>query len=121
MPADMDSGFNSDLPGPILVQVSESVFDSASGKTLLIPQGSRLVGVYRNASTYGQQRVQIAFQRLIFPDTSSMDLPQMPGSDQRGYAGCTAQVNNHYLAAFGTGARTRLVSAGQLGGQMAVL
>ena len=119
IPAVMVSGINSDLPGPILAQVSESVFDSASGKTLLIPQGSRLVGVYRNASSYGQQRVQIAFQRLIFPDTSSMDLPQMPGSDQGGYAGFTDQVNNHYLATFGTAALTSLISAGQMVGQMA--
>jgi type IV secretory pathway VirB10-like protein len=104
IPAVMVSGINSDLPGPILAQVSENVFDSANEKTLLIPQGSRLVGVYRNASSYGQQRVQIAFQRLIFPDTSSMDLPQMPGSDQGGYAGFTDQVNNHYLATFGTAA-----------------
>jgi type IV secretory pathway VirB10-like protein len=119
IPAVMVSGINSDLPGPILAQVSQSVFDSASGKTLLIPQGSRLVGVYRNASSYGQQRVQIAFQRLIFPDTSSMDLPQMPGGDQGGYAGFTDQVNNHYLATFGTAALTSLISAGQMVGQMA--
>ena len=88
IPAVMVSGINSDLPGPLVAQVSENVFDSATGKSLLIPQGSRLVGVYRNASNYGQQRVQVAFQRLIFPDTSSMDLPQMPGGDQGGYAGC---------------------------------
>jgi type IV secretory pathway VirB10-like protein len=119
IPAVMVSGINSDLPGPILAQVSENVFDSANEKTLLIPQGSRLVGVYRNASSYGQQRVQIAFQRLIFPDTSSMDLPQMPGSDQGGYAGFTDQVNNHYLATFGTAALTSLISAGQMVGQMA--
>jgi type IV secretory pathway VirB10-like protein len=119
IPAVMVSGINSELPGPILAQVSESVFDSASGKTLLIPQGSRLVGIYRNASSYGQQRVQIAFQRLIFPDTSSRDLPQMPGSDQGGYAGFTDQVNNHYLATFGTAALTSLISAGQMVGQMA--
>ena len=82
IPAVLVSGINSDLPGPILAQVSQNVFDSATGRSLLIPQGSRLVGLYRNASGYGQQRVQIAFQRLIFPDTSSMDLPQMPGGDR---------------------------------------
>ena len=105
IPAVLVSGIDSDLPGPILAQVSENVFDSASGRRLLIPQGSRLIGIYRSASSYGQQRVQIAWQRLIFPDTSSMDLPQMPGSDQGGYAGFTDQVNNHYLATFGTAAR----------------
>ncbi len=119
IPAVMVSGINSDLPGPILAQVSENVFDSATGKSLLIPQGSRLVGVYRNASSYGQQRVQIGFQRLIFPDTSSMDLPQMPGGDTGGYAGFSDQVNNHYAATFGTAALMSLISAGQMVGQMA--
>lgn len=114
IPAVMVSGINSDLPGPILAQVSQNVFDTATGKSLLIPQGSRLVGVYRNASSYGQQRVQIAFQRLIFPNTSSMDLPQMPGGDQGGYAGFSDQVNNHYAATFGTAALMSLISAGQM-------
>ena len=119
IPAVMVSGINSDLPGPILAQVSQSVFDSATGRSLLIPQGSRLIGAYRNASAWGQQRVQIAWQRLIFPNTASMDLPQMPGTDQGGYAGFTDQVNNHYLATFGTAAVTSLISAGQMVGQMA--
>ncbi|MBF6569368.1 MAG: hypothetical protein IVW54_10910 [Candidatus Binataceae bacterium] len=119
IPAVLVSGINSDLPGPILAQVSQSVFDSASGRSLLIPQGSRLIGAYSNASTYGQQRVRIAWQRLIFPNTASMDLPQMPGADQAGFAGFTDQVNNHYLATFGTAAVMSLISAGQMVGQMA--
>ena len=64
IPAVLVSGINSDLPGPILAQVSQNVFDSATGKYLLVPQGSRLIGIYQNASTYGQQRVEIAWQRL---------------------------------------------------------
>ena len=80
IPAVLVSGIDSDLPGPILAQVSENVFDSASGRSLLIPQGSRLIGTIAVRRPTGQQRVQIAWQRLIFPDTSSMDLPQMPGS-----------------------------------------
>ena len=119
IPAVLIGGINSDLPGPVLAQVSENVFDSATGKSLLIPQGSRLIGAYRNASVWGQQRVQIAWQRLIFPNTASMDLPQMPGTDQGGYAGFADQVNNHYLATFGTAAVMSLISAGQMVGQMA--
>ena len=119
IPAVLVSGINSDLPGPILAQVSENVLDSATGKYLLVPQGSRLIGIYQNASAYGQQRVQIAWQRLIFPNTSSMDLPQMPGTDQSGYAGFSDRVNNHYLATFGTAAMMSLISAGQMVGQMA--
>ena len=121
IPAVLVSGINSDLPGPILAQVSQNVFDSATGKYLLVPQGSRLIGVYQNASAYGQQRVEIAWQRLIFPNTSSMNLPQMPGADQGGYAGFTDEVNNHYVRTFGTAALMSLISAGQMVGQMATI
>ena len=60
IPAVLFGGINSDLPGPVLAQVSENVFDSATGRPLLIPQKSRLIGAYQSAETYGQQRVQIA-------------------------------------------------------------
>ncbi|MGO9605807.1 MAG: TrbI/VirB10 family protein [Candidatus Binataceae bacterium] len=119
IPAVLVTGINSDLPGNILAQVSENVFDSATGKSVLIPQGSRLLGAYQNATSFGQQRVQIAWQRLILPNTASMNLPAMPGTDQSGYAGFTDQVNNHYLATFGTAALMSLISAGQAVGQMA--
>jgi type IV secretory pathway VirB10-like protein len=68
IPAVLVSGINSDMPGPIIAQVSENVLDNATGQYLLIPQGSRLIGAYQNASSFGQQRVQIAWQRLIFPN-----------------------------------------------------
>jgi len=116
IPAVLVSGIDSDMPGPILAQVSENVFDSASGRSLLIPQGSKLIGTSTSASTSGQQRVQIAWRRLIFPNTASMNLPQMPGTDQGGYAGFSDQVNNHYLATFGPAAVTSLISAGQMVG-----
>jgi type IV secretory pathway VirB10-like protein len=119
LPAVLVSGVDSDLPGPIVAQASENIFDSATGKYLLIPQGSRLIGAYGSASAYGQQRVQIAWRRLIFPNASSMDLPQMPGADQDGYAGFTDEVNHHYLGAFGAAAVISLISAGQMVGQMA--
>jgi type IV secretory pathway VirB10-like protein len=118
-PAVLISGINSDLPGPILAQVSENVFDSATGRHLLVPQGSRLIGTYQNASTYAQQRVQIAWRRLIFPNAASMNLGQMPGADRSGYAGFSDQIDNHYLATFGTAAVMSLISAGQAVGQMA--
>ena len=119
IPAVLISGINSDLPGPILAQVSQNVLDSASGKSVLIPQGSRLIGAYQNANSYGQQRLAIAWQRLIFPNTTSMTLPSMPGADQSGYAGLSDQVDHHYLATFGTAALISLISAGQQIGQMA--
>jgi type IV secretory pathway VirB10-like protein len=119
IPAVLINGINSDLPGPVIAQVSENVFDSATGKSLLVPQGSKLIGAYSNAILYGQQRVRVEFQRLIFPDTSSMDLPHAVGADEAGYAGMTDEVNNHYLKTFGTAAVMALISAGQAVGQIA--
>ena len=104
IPAVLVSGIDSDLPGPIVAQVRENVFDSATGRYLLVPLGSRLLGSYQNASAYGQQRVQIAWQRLIFPNTSSMDIAGMPGADQSGYVGFSDQVDNHYLRTLSFGA-----------------
>jgi type IV secretory pathway VirB10-like protein len=118
VPALLVSGIDSDLPGPIIAQVRENVFDSATGRYLLVPQGSRLLGSYQNASSYGQQRVQIAWQRLIFPNTSSMDIAGMPGADQSGYTGFSDQVDNHYLRTFGTAMLMSTISAGQMVGQL---
>jgi len=118
IPAILVSGIDSDMPGMIIAQVSENVFDSATGKSLLIPQGSRLVGEY--GSVVGNaDRIRIGFRRLIFPDTSSIDLPQAPATDQAGYTGLTDRVNNHYLATFGAAAVMALISAGQSVGTMA--
>jgi type IV secretory pathway VirB10-like protein len=119
IPGVLVTGINSDLPGPVIGQVSENVMDSGAGRFVLIPQGSRLIGAYQNASAFGQQRVQIAWQRLIFPNTSSMDLAQMPGADQSGHTGFSDQVDNHYLRTFGSAAAMSLISAGQMVGQMA--
>jgi type IV secretory pathway VirB10-like protein len=119
IPAVLVNGINSDLPGPVVAQVSQNVFDSATGKSLLIPQGSRLIGDYGNGVLYGQQRVRVEFQRLILPDMSSMDLPHANAADEAGYAGMNDQVNNHYLSTFGTAAVMALISGGQSMGQIA--
>jgi type IV secretory pathway VirB10-like protein len=83
IPALLIIGINSELPGPILAQVCENVFDSRTARILLVPQGSRLLGDSGYASSYGQQRLQIAWKRLIFPDTSCIDLPQMSVTDRQ--------------------------------------
>jgi len=119
IPALLVSGIDSDLPGPIVAQVRASVYDTATGRYMLIPQGSKLIGSYQNASAYGQQRVQIAWQRLIFPNSSSIDLAGMPGADQSGYTGFSDQTDNHYLRAFGTAILMSTISAGQMVGQIA--
>ncbi|OQW86306.1 MAG: conjugal transfer protein TrbI [Rhodoferax ferrireducens] len=102
VPATLISGINSELPGQIIGQVAQNVFDTATGKYLLIPQGSRLVGQYASNVQYGQARVLVAWQRIIFPDGKAMDIGAMPGSDSAGYAGFNDQVNNHYFRIFGS-------------------
>jgi type IV secretion system protein VirB10 len=97
IPAVLISGINSDLPGPILAQVRENVFDNVSGNYLLIPQGTRLFGRYDNMVSWGQERVLLVWSRLIFPDGSSILLENMPGADLSGYAGLKDSVNNHYF------------------------
>lgn len=102
VPATLISGINSELPGQIMAQVAQHVYDTPTGKHLLIPQGSRLIGSYSNEVAYGQKRVLVAWQRIIFPDGKAMDIGAMPGGDSAGYAGFTDRVNNHYLRVFGS-------------------
>lgn len=112
IPGVMIGGINSDLPGQIIAQVRENVWDTATGHHLLIPQGARLVGTYDNQVTRGQSRVLVAWTRIIYPDGSSVDLGSMPGADQGGYAGFHDKVNNHYVKVFGDALLMSLFSAG---------
>lgn len=112
VPATLISGINSELPGQIIGQVAQNVYDTPTGKYLLIPQGSRLVGAYSSSVAYGQSRVLVAWQRIIFPDGKAMDIGSMPGSDSAGYAGFTDQVNNHYFRLFGSAFLMSAVTAG---------
>ncbi|SAL62563.1 TrbI/VirB10 family protein [Caballeronia humi] len=100
IPGVMISGVNSDLPGQIMGQVAQDVYDTATGKYLLIPQGTRLVGTYNSNVAYGQSAVLIAWQRLVFPDGKALDISAMPGADGAGYAGFRDQINNHYVRIF---------------------
>lgn len=112
IPAVMVSGINSDLPGQIIAQVRENVYDTATGQYLLLPQGSRLVGTYDNGITMGQSRVLAAWTRVIYPDGSSLDLGLMPGQDAGGYAGFNDKTNNHYARIFGSALMLSAFSAG---------
>ena len=100
VPATLISGINSDLPGQIMAQVSQDVFDTATGRHKLIPQGARLVGRYASDVAYGQARVLVAWQRIVFPDGKAMDIGAMPGADSAGFAGFQDEVNNHYIRLF---------------------
>jgi type IV secretion system protein VirB10 len=108
----MITGANSQLPGQVTGQVSQDVYDSATGDHLLIPAGSRIVGTYDSAIGAGQERIFVAWQRIIFPDSSSITLDAMPGADQSGLAGFKDQVNNHYVRTFGQAFLLSLFSAG---------
>lgn len=112
IPAVLISGINSDLPGQITAQVRENVYDTVSGRHVIIPQGSRLIGVYDSQVTYGQRRVLIAWQRLLFPDGSSLNLQGMPGTDAGGYSGFNDRVNNHYGQIFGSAILMSILGAG---------
>jgi type IV secretion system protein VirB10 len=112
IPATLISGINSDLPGQITAQVSQDVYDTPTSTYKLVPQGSRLVGTYSSELVYGQSRILIAWQRIVFPDGKAMDIGAMPGADGAGYAGFKDQVNNHYLRLFGSALLMSAVTAG---------
>ena len=112
IPGTLISGINSQLPGQIMAQTSQDVFDTATGKYKLFPQGSRLVGTYSSEVVYGQARVLVAWQRIIFPDGKAMDIGAMPGADSAGYAGFKDQVDNHYARIFGSALLMSAITAG---------
>jgi type IV secretion system protein TrbI len=89
------TALNSDQPGRVIAQVSENVFDSVTGETLLIPQGARLIGSYDADTTYGERRLLIVWNRLIMPNGWSIALRAMPGADAAGSAGLTGDVDAH--------------------------
>jgi type IV secretion system protein VirB10 len=112
IPGVMITGINSDLPGQIIGQVSQNVYDSVTGKNLLIPQGTKIVGSYDSFVAVGQERALVAWRRLVFPDGMAIDLLGMSGADQGGYSGLGDQVNNHYFKIFGSALMLSLVGAG---------
>lgn len=100
IPSILLSSVNSDLPGQILAQVTDDVLDSPLGNHILIPRGSKLVGQYGFSPDYGQERLMMGFNRIIFPDGKAKDIGAMPGTGTDGFAGADAHVNNHLLRLF---------------------
>ena len=96
IPAALITGIRSDLPGQITAQVTQNVYDSPTGRILLIPQGARLIGEYDSEITAGQTRVLLAWDRLIMPDGRSIVLERQPGADGAGFAGLQDRVNQHW-------------------------
>ena len=106
------TGISSDLPGQVTAQVTQNVYDSPTGRILLIPQGSRLIGDYDSQVAYGQRRVLLAWSRLILPDGRSIILDRQPAGDAAGYAGLEDRVNQHWGGIARAAALSTLLSIG---------
>jgi type IV secretion system protein TrbI len=112
IPASLITGIRSDLPGQITAQVTENVFDSPTGRFLLLPQGTRLIGVYDSQVSFGQSRVLLVWTRLIMPNGRSIVLERQPGADTAGYAGLEDEVDNHWGALFKAALLSTLLGVG---------
>lgn len=112
IPATMITGIISDLPGRITAQVSQHIYDSATGHFLLIPQGTKLLGRYDSKVSFGQSRVLVVWTDVIFPDGSTLQIGGMAGTDSQGYGGFSDKVNNHYFRTFGSAALVALIGTG---------
>jgi len=96
IPAALITGIRSDLPGQITAQVTENIYDSPTGRILLVPQGTRIIGQYDNNVQFGQRRVLLVWNRLIMPNGRSIGLERQPGADTQGYAGLEDGVDYHW-------------------------
>jgi len=112
IPAALITGIRSDLPGQITAQVTENVFDSPTGRFLLVPQGTRLIGIYDSQVAFGQSRVLLVWTRLIMPNGRSIVLERQTGADTAGYAGLEDGVDNHWGALFKAALVSTLLGVG---------
>lgn len=112
IPAALITGIRSDLPGTITAQVTQNVYDSVTGRHLLIPQGSRLIGEYDSQVSFGQNRVLLAWDRLILPDGRSIQLDRLPGADAAGFSGLQDRVDQHWGGIFRAALISTLLSIG---------
>ena len=112
LPALMLSEIDSSLPGQIIAQVSQHVYDTPTKTQLVIPQGTKLIGTYSSEVGYGQKALLVAWQRLGYPDGKTLDIGSMPGATGAGASGLTDLVNNHYIRLFGSALLMSAVTAG---------
>jgi type IV secretion system protein VirB10 len=112
IPAALVTGINSDLPGQVIAQVSENVYDTVTGARLLVPQGSRLIGEYGNSVAFGQQRILLIWTRLIRPDGSSIVLDRQNGTDAQGQSGVADKVDFHWKRLIGAAVLSTVIAAG---------
>ncbi|AQS89053.1 conjugal transfer protein TrbI [Neoasaia chiangmaiensis NBRC 101099] len=112
----LNTKISSDLPGQITGHVTQNVYDSPTGRYLLIPQGSTLFGAYNSSVSFGQQRTQIIWTRLIYPNGESLVLEKLPGGNAIGQSGLSDEVNNHWGQLFRAALVTTLLSVGSEAG-----
>ena len=112
IPAALITGIRSDLPGQVTAQVTENVYDSPTGRYLLIPQGSKLIGLYDSQISFGQDRVLLVWTRLIMPNGRSIVLERQPGADTQGFAGLEDEVDQHWGRLFMAAALSTLLGVG---------
>jgi type IV secretory pathway VirB10-like protein len=111
IPASLVTEISSESPGPVIAQITQAIYDSATGRTLLIPQGARLIGDYKSSTRYGQSRIAIIWSRIIMPDGNEIALDEA-ATDPSGSAGITGRVDNHWLDVFGAAALGTLINIG---------
>lgn len=112
IPAALITGIRSDLPGQIIAQVTENIFDTPTGRARLVPQGARLIGLYDSRVSFGQSRVLLVWTRLIMPNGRSIVLERQTGADTAGYSGLEDEVDNHWKELLGAAALSTLLGVG---------
>ncbi|MGY4158324.1 type IV secretory pathway VirB10-like protein [Bradyrhizobium sp. USDA 4461] len=112
IPGALITGIRSDLPGQVTAQVTENLYDTPTGRFLLVPQGARLIGIYDSQVTFGQSRVLLVWTRLIMPNGRSIVLERQPSADTAGYAGLEDQVDNHWGELFKAAALSTFLAVG---------
>jgi type IV secretion system protein VirB10 len=112
IPAALITGLRSDLPGQIAAQVTENVYDTPTGGSLLIPQGAKLIGVYDSQVSFGQSRLLLVWTRLILPNGYSIVLERQPGTDATGQAGLEDGVDHHWGSLFKAALLSTILAVG---------
>jgi type IV secretion system protein TrbI len=112
IPAALITGIRSDLPGQVTAQVTENIYDSPTGRYLLVPQGAKLIGLYDSQISFGQDRVLLVWTRLIMPNGRSIVLERQPGADTQGFAGLEDEVDQHWGRLFMAAALSTLLGVG---------
>lgn len=112
IPAALITGIRSDVPGLVTAQVTQNVYDSPTGRILLIPQGSRLIGDYDADVAFGQSRILLAWNRLILPDGRSIVLERQPATDTQGFAGLQDGIDYHWGGVFKAALVSTLLGSG---------